>query len=116
MGTARQIIHQIIDEIPEARLATLLEYVMFVRRKGDAAEFEDLLESSQSSMDFWNNPTDDEVWKDGKDMESGTLPKISNIRSDKIYTLSQNMAVKKYGRVNDTVFELVQKNIGTLIG
>ncbi|WP_069875252.1 type II toxin-antitoxin system PemK/MazF family toxin [Fusibacter sp. 3D3] len=41
--------------------------------------------------------TDFEIVFDAEDMLEGNLPKISCIRPDKIYTLSKNIIVKKYG-------------------
>jgi hypothetical protein len=31
---------------------------------GGSASFDALLAASESSLDFWNNPLDDEVWND----------------------------------------------------
>ena len=34
------------------------------RLSGDSSGFEALLAASESSLDFWDNPLDDEVWND----------------------------------------------------
>lgn len=34
------------------------------RLSGDSTGFDALLAASESSLDFWNNPVDDEVWND----------------------------------------------------
>lgn len=44
------------------------------------------------------------------DMEEGILKVKSNIRADKIYTISQGIVVKKFGSVkNDKVQQIVEK-------
>lgn len=43
-----------------------------------------------------------EVVFDDSDMIEGYLPKISCIRSDKIYTLSKSIVVKRYGSLSQS--------------
>ena len=62
MNTAKTLIHQIIEEIPEENLKTLLEYAYFIKQKSTDAEFNDLIFASESSLNFWDNDIDDEVW------------------------------------------------------
>jgi len=51
-----------------------------------------------------------------KIMEIGTLPRTSLIRVDKIYTLSQAIVVKQYGRINKTAtFERVKRKLQELL-
>ena len=45
------------------------------------------------------------------DMAQGKLPKPSIIRSDKIYTLHQDIAVKRIGRVTDAILDRVRTDI-----
>jgi len=45
MNTARDYLHQLIDQITEKET------------------YKDLEDASQSSMGFWDNAIDDEVWK-----------------------------------------------------
>jgi mRNA interferase MazF len=45
------------------------------------------------------------------DLESGTLKRPSRVRIDKIYTLSQSMVVKTFGRVNATTLEKIRKTL-----
>ncbi len=66
------------------------------------------------SIDEYNDKSDDvicmaitsqirglehEVIISNEDMEIGNLPKDSCIRTDKIYTLNQDIIVKKYGKL-----------------
>ena len=69
------------------------------------------------SNDLYNKQTEDiivaaitsnirgidfEILIDNDSMLEGTLPKVSCIRSDKIYTLSKEIIVKKYGELSET--------------
>ena len=49
------------------------------------------------------------------EMADGQLPKSSVIRPDKIYSLSQNIAVKSIGRVVDTVLTTVREDVLKII-
>lgn len=47
----------------------------------------------------------------GRDMEEGILPRASFVRIDKIYTLSQAIVVKQYGRIKPVAFARVKKRL-----
>ena len=44
-----------------------------------------------------------------EDMENGRLQRPSQVRVDKIYTLSQTIIVKRFGQVNENVLALRNK-------
>lgn len=50
-----------------------------------------------------------------EDLKSGTLKKDSCIRSDKLYTLSQNIVIKKFGSVKNNILDKVTIEISELI-
>ena len=50
-----------------------------------------------------------------KDLDKGELKVKSMIRIDKIYTLSQQIVIKKFGSLNLTCFNKVRKKIIKLI-
>ena len=52
---------------------------------------------------------------ESKDLTEGILKVTSAIRADKVYTLSKNIVVKKFGTVNLEVFEDVCTKINELI-
>ena len=52
---------------------------------------------------------------DEDDIIVGQLPKISLIRSDKIYTLEQNIALKSLAFISDSVLDVVVSEINKLI-
>lgn len=53
---------------------------------------------------------------DAPDLEAGLLPRRSLIKADKIYTLSNTIIVKRYGRLKEPVFEAVLNSIDTVFG
>ncbi|MDZ7333290.1 MAG: type II toxin-antitoxin system PemK/MazF family toxin [candidate division KSB1 bacterium] len=52
---------------------------------------------------------------DNHSLESGELPTKSRIRCDKIYTLSRNIVLKKFCKVNNETFKLIKDKICALI-
>jgi mRNA-degrading endonuclease toxin of MazEF toxin-antitoxin module len=49
------------------------------------------------------------------DLEKGKLNHPGKVRVDKIYTLSQAIVVKTFGRINDKVLDKISKELKTLI-
>lgn len=49
------------------------------------------------------------------DMEEGTLRVMSCVRSDKIYTLSQALIIKRFGKVSSKILEMVKAQINGLL-
>jgi len=52
---------------------------------------------------------------DTTELSEGELKVTSEIRTDKIYTLSQKIVRKKFGKVNTEIMELIRKRINNLI-
>lgn len=50
-----------------------------------------------------------------KDLIEGELKLISEIRADKVYTLSKNIVRKKFGKVDTEILEAVRRKINKLI-
>jgi len=50
------------------------------------------------------------------DLDEGTLPMKSRVRADKVYTLSKSIIVKRFGRLNATVFQQVLAALDTVLG
>lgn len=50
-----------------------------------------------------------------EDLREGDLKVNSCIRVDKIYTLSQNIVIKKFGVVNDNIINEVKEKINKLL-
>jgi mRNA interferase MazF len=49
------------------------------------------------------------------DLERGTLNRPGKVRVDKIYTLSQSIVVKTFGRVNSQVLDTIRNTLQDLI-
>jgi mRNA interferase MazF len=49
------------------------------------------------------------------DLEQGTLNRPGKVRVDKIYTLSQSIVVKTFGRVNEAVLNRIRRTLQTLL-
>jgi len=52
---------------------------------------------------------------DNKDIIKGSIPIKSRIKTDKIFTLKQNLVKKKIAKVNDITFEKVKQEIIKLL-
>ena len=74
MATAKQVINNLLDAIPESQLPEVVDFVAFIKKRNENPMARDLTEknlteknleeASLSSMDFWDNAIDDEVWND----------------------------------------------------
>jgi hypothetical protein len=69
MSTVKQVINNMLDTLPEFQLMEVVDYVAFIKTKNEKSFDSDLTDknlagASLSSMDFWDNPIDDEVWND----------------------------------------------------
>jgi len=62
MNTAKERLLEIIDEISEQEVDKILDYAEYLRAKRDKSVSEDLTKASESSLGFWDNDMDDEVW------------------------------------------------------
>ena len=62
MDTAKQILLKLIDEIPENQIHEIIDFIGYLKIKNERDMFKELEEASKSSMDFWDNDIDDEVW------------------------------------------------------
>jgi len=67
--TARQTINNLLETIPEFQLREVVDFVAFIKKRNESPGDKDVSEknlarASLSSMDFWDNAIDDEVWND----------------------------------------------------
>lgn len=62
MSLAKKILLDLIDEIPEDKIPEIINYIGYLKIKGEVDIFKELKKASNSSMEFWNNDVDDEVW------------------------------------------------------
>ncbi len=64
MQSVKDKLHQIVESMPENDVLELIEYVGFMKRKRQQSAFKDLVSASETSLSFWDNELDDEVWND----------------------------------------------------
>ena len=64
MNTARDYLHQLIEQITDKEIPEAIDFLEYLKLKKTKEEFKDLEDASLSSTDFWNNDIDDEVWND----------------------------------------------------
>lgn len=62
MSIAKDRLLEIIDEIPEQDADEILDFAEYLKAKRDKNVSEDLTKASESSLGFWDNDIDDEVW------------------------------------------------------
>ncbi|KUO63604.1 MAG: hypothetical protein APF84_18770 [Gracilibacter sp. BRH_c7a] len=62
MNTSKKILLKLIQQIPESQIPEVIDFIAFLKIKKDREIFKDLEIASESSMDFWDNEIDDEVW------------------------------------------------------
>lgn len=62
MNTAKTILYKLIEEIPERDILDIIDFVQYLKLKREKKLFKDLQNASESSIKFWDNDIDDEVW------------------------------------------------------
>ncbi|MDO6355586.1 DUF2281 domain-containing protein [Caloramator sp. CAR-1] len=62
MNTAKKLLFDLIKDIPDDDVMEIIDFITFLKMKHDKKIFNDLIKSSESSIDFWDNDIDDEVW------------------------------------------------------
>lgn len=64
MNTAKQILVNLIEEIPENEVPEIIDFIGYLKLKRERELYKELEKSSETSMNFWNNDIDDKVWND----------------------------------------------------
>lgn len=62
MSAVKKILYELIEDMPEKDISDVIDYVQFIKLKKEKESADELLYCSESSLDFWNNDIDDEVW------------------------------------------------------
>lgn len=62
MNIAKQILYKLIEEMPDNQVPEVIDFVGYLKSKNENEVFKELEKVSESSMEFWNNAKDDEVW------------------------------------------------------
>ena len=64
MSGARKYLYKLVDEIPENEFEEVIDFLKYINYRQKKDKFSELEKASQSSMSFWDNEIDDEVWND----------------------------------------------------
>ena len=64
MISVRKYLHKLVDEIPENEFEEVIDFLKYIKSRQKKDKFSELEKASQSSMSFWDNEIDDEVWND----------------------------------------------------
>ena len=62
MNSAKKILLSLIEEIPEDNIPQVIDFIGYLKVKNEVDVFRELENASNSSIEFWNNDIDDEVW------------------------------------------------------
>ncbi|MBB6669991.1 DUF2281 domain-containing protein [Cohnella nanjingensis] len=62
MSVNREELKRIIDQIPEQDAVEVADFIGYLNSKREREAQNNLEQASVTSMEFWNNPVDDEVW------------------------------------------------------
>ncbi|ANB60418.1 DUF2281 domain-containing protein [Anoxybacteroides amylolyticum] len=62
MNNAKEKLIELIKEMSEGEIEKVLDFVEYLMKKQEKQLVHDLSKASETSIDFWNNDVDDEVW------------------------------------------------------
>ncbi len=64
MNAAKQILVNLIEEIPLTEVPEIIDFIAYLKLKRERELFNELEKASGTSMSFWDNDIDDKVWND----------------------------------------------------
>ena len=64
MNSAQKILYKLAEEISEKELVEVIDFIGYLKKKRENNFYKGLVQASESSIDFWDNEIDDEVWND----------------------------------------------------
>lgn len=62
MSTAKKKLIELIESLPEKEIGELIDFIGYLKIKREKETFQYFEKASESSLSFWNNQKDDEVW------------------------------------------------------
>jgi len=62
ISNAKKKLLKLIEEMPEKEVVEVIDFVGYLRLKREKAVIKDIEKASESSLGFWNNEIDEEVW------------------------------------------------------
>lgn len=64
MSVNREELKRMIDKITDQDAAEVHDFIGYLNMKREKDTLKNFEEASRTSMDFWDNTVDDEVWND----------------------------------------------------
>jgi hypothetical protein len=62
VSISKEKLLELIEELPEKDIGEIIDFVGYLKMKRKKEDFQDMTKVSESSLSFWNNSKDDEVW------------------------------------------------------
>ena len=62
MQAVKQKIYNMVETLPDSQLTEIANFILFIKLRHENESFNDLEKLSVSSIGFWDNEVDDEVW------------------------------------------------------
>lgn len=62
MTAIQKLLHELIEELPDQDAAEVIDFIEYLKLKKEKKLYKELQRCSESSLDFWDNEIDDEVW------------------------------------------------------
>lgn len=64
LSISKEALYRMLADIPEKDLEEVADFIGYLKMKREGQLLNDLQHTSESSLEFWNNDIDDEVWND----------------------------------------------------
>lgn len=64
MSVNREDLKELIDGIHDQDAEEVYDFIKYLQMKREQKELKEPERISETSVDFWNNPVDDEVWNE----------------------------------------------------
>ncbi len=62
MTAIQKLLHELIEELPDQDAAEVIDFIGYLKLKKEKKLYKELQRCSESSLGFWDNDIDDEIW------------------------------------------------------
>ncbi|MNJ57982.1 hypothetical protein D3C77_535940 [compost metagenome] len=62
MSVSKETLYKMIAEIPQQEVEEVADFIGYLKMKRENRELVELSRAAESSLDFWQNDIDGEVW------------------------------------------------------
>lgn len=62
MSVSKETLYKMIAEIPQQEVEEVADFIGYLKMKRENSALVELSRAAESSLDFWHNDIDDEVW------------------------------------------------------